>query len=65
MLRQRIHHRHAHAVQSAGMLVGLVVEFSAGVQARQDQFDAADLLLRMNVDRHAAAVVLDLARSRP
>ena len=47
-------------MQSAGMLVGLVVEFSAGVQARQDQFDAADLFLGVNIDRHAAAVVLDL-----
>ncbi len=60
VLRQRIDHGHAHSVQSAGMLVGLVVEFSARVQARQDQFDAADLLLGVNVDRHAAAVVLDL-----
>ena len=45
------------------MLIGLVVELTARVQAREDQLDAADLLLRMDVDRHAAAVVLDLARA--
>ena len=43
------------------MLIALVVEFSAGVQARENQLDAADLFLRVDVDRHAAAVVLDLA----
>ena len=44
-------------MQAAGDFVVLVVEFSAGVQAREDQLDAAHLLLRMDVHRHAAAVV--------
>ena len=50
-------------MQAAGELVVLVRELAAGVQARQDQLDAADLLLRMDVDRHAAAVVRDLQRA--
>ena len=50
-------------MQSACVLIGLVGEFSAGVQAREDQFDAAHLLLGMDVDRHAAAVVLDFERA--
>ena len=57
LLRQRIDHRHADAVQAAGDFVVLVVEFSAGVQAREDQLDAAHLLFRMDVHRHAAAIV--------
>jgi hypothetical protein len=60
MLGQRIDHRHADPMQAAGMRVVLVVEFSAGMQARQNQFHPADFLLGMNVDGHTAAVVLDL-----
>src|ERR1019366_819152 len=63
MLRQRVDHRNTDTVQSAGMLVGLVVEFSARTQPRQNQFHAAELLLGVNVHRHAAAVVLDLQGS--
>ena len=54
---QRVHDRDADAVQAAGEAVGLVVELAAGVQARQDEFDAADFLLRVDVDRHAAPVI--------
>ncbi len=60
---QRVYDRDADTMQPAGMLVSLVVELSAGVQARQDQLDAADLLLGMNINRHAAAVVLHLQRT--
>ena len=45
------------------MLISLVVELAAGVQSREDHFDAADLFLGVHVDRHAAAVVLDLERA--
>ena len=47
-------------MQAAGELVGLVGEFAAGVQAGEDELDAAHFLLGMDVDRHAAAVVRDL-----
>ena len=63
ILRQRIDDGHADAVQAAGELVVLVGEFSARVQPRQDQLDAADLLLGMNVHRHAATVVGHLQRA--
>ncbi len=57
MRRERVHHGYAHAVQAAGELVVLVAELTARVQTREDQLDAADFFLRMNVDGHAAAVV--------
>ena len=58
---QRVDHRHAHAVQAAGEGVVAVAELAARVQAGEDQFDAGDLLLRVDVHGHAAAVVADLA----
>ena len=56
--RQRVHHGHSHAVQTAGELVLIVVEFAAGMQPREDEFDAGHAMLRVDVHRHAAAVVL-------
>ncbi len=49
----------ADAVQAAGILIVFLVEFSACVQARQDQFDTGNFFLGMNVDGHAAAIVAD------
>ncbi len=63
LLRQRIDHRHTDAMQAAGELVVGVRELAAGMQPREDQLHAADLLLRMDVHRHAAAVVGDLQRA--
>src|SRR6185437_10635069 len=57
LARERIDDGHADAMQAAGELVGLVRELAAGVQPREDQLDAADLLLRMDIDGHAATVV--------
>jgi hypothetical protein len=45
MLRQRVDHRDADAVQAAGDLVGLVAELSACVQAREDELDAGQPFL--------------------
>ncbi|MNV26446.1 hypothetical protein D3C71_1175660 [compost metagenome] len=59
--RQRIDHAHAHAVQAAGEGVVLVVELAARMQAGQDQFDAGDLLLGVDVHGHATAVIADFA----
>ena len=57
---QRIHHRDADAVKSAGGLVGAAVELSAGVQHRHDDFERRFFgKFRVRVDRHAAAVVDD------
>ena len=60
---KRVDDGYADAVQTAGELVVLVREFSARVQPRQDQLNTAELFLRMNVDRHAAAVVRHLQRT--
>ena len=63
VLRQRVDHRDADAVQAARELVaGVGGELSARVQPGEDQLDAAHLLFRVDVDRHAAAVVDDLER---
>jgi hypothetical protein len=58
---QGVHHADAHAVQAAGEGVVLVAELTARVQPRHDQFHAGDLLFRVDVHWHAAAVVGDLA----
>ena len=61
--RQRIGHRNADAVQAARETVGvagfLLVELAAGVQLAEDQFDRRPAFFRVNLDRDAAAVVLD------
>ena len=62
--RERIHHRHAHAVQTAGDLVAGAAELAAGVQHREH--DLGGRLVRVFghlVDRNAAAVVGFLART--
>jgi hypothetical protein len=59
VLRQCIDDGDADAVQATRVLVVLVGEFAARVQAREDQLDARDLFLRVLVDRHAAAVVIN------
>ena len=63
VLRQRVDDGHSDAVQAARELVVLVRELTAGVQPREDQLDAGELLLRMDVDGHAAAVVGDFERA--
>lgn len=59
--RQRVHARHAHAVQAAGHLVAVLVELAAGVQLRHHDFSSAALRLvlvvHLHVGRNPAAVV--------
>ena len=55
---QRVHDRHADAVQSARHLVAVVVELAAGVQDRQDDFRSG-LAAGVAVNRNAATVVDD------
>ena len=57
-LRQRVHDRHADAVQAARDLVAVVVELAAGVQHRQHDFGRRPAALVL-IDRNAAAVVDD------
>ncbi len=54
---QRIHHRHADAVQPARHLVGVLVELAAGMQPGHDDLGGRDAFFGMDVDGNAAAVV--------
>ena len=54
---QRVDDGDADAVQSAGDLVGILVEFSAGVQLGHDDFGRGNAFTLVNVDGNAAAVV--------
>ena len=61
LLRQRVHHRHADAVQAARDLVGVLVEFSAGVELGHDDLGGRNPLPLVDARRDAAAVILDRA----
>src|SRR5262245_20604387 len=56
--RQRVHHRDADAVQAAGNLVGVLVEFSAGVQLGHDDLGRRYAFALVDVGRDATAVVV-------
>ena len=59
-VRQRVHHRHADAVQPARGLIDLGVEFAARMERAHDHFERRLLReFRMRIDRDAAAVVDD------
>ena len=58
-LAQGVDHAGANAVQTAGVIVILVVELAARVQDGENDLDPGDAHGRMCVDRHAAAVVID------
>ena len=55
--RKRVDHRDADAVQAAGDLVGVLVEFSAGMQLGHDDFGGRHAFALVDVGRNAAAVV--------
>ena len=57
MLAERIDHGSAHTVQAARDLVGVLVEFSAGMELGEDHVGGGNALFLVDVDRHAAAVV--------
>ena len=54
---QRVDDGDADAVQAAGNLVGVLVEFSAGVELGHDDLGRGNAFALVNVDRNAAAVV--------
>ena len=63
-LGQRVHDRHADAVQTTGHLVALAAELAAGVQHGQHDLGGALALVLaglVRVDRDAATVVVDPA----
>ena len=57
LARQRVDDGDADAVQAAGNLVGILVEFSARVQLGHDDLGCGDAFALVNVDGNAAAVV--------
>ena len=63
--RQRVDDRDADAVQAAGHLVGVLVEFSAGMELGHDDLGRRDAFALVDVGRDAAAVVAHGAPSRP
>jgi hypothetical protein len=64
LARQRVDDRDADAVQAAGDLVGILVEFSAGMQLGHDDLGRRDAFALVDVGRNAAAVVAHRAPSR-
>src|SRR5690606_18233753 len=58
-----VHHTHAHAMQTTRDLVRRPVELAAGMEHRKSDLNPRLLLLRVDVDRDPAAVVLDGNRS--
>ena len=62
-----IDHRNADAVQAAGDLVGVLVEFAAGVKLGHHDFDGGALglnvVILLDAGRDAAAVVAHRARA--
>ena len=62
-LRQGIDHGDADAVQAAGNLVGILVEFSAGMELGHDDLGGRHALALVDVGRDAAAVVADRRRA--
>ena len=57
VIRQRIDDRHADAVQTAGDLVGRVIELTAGMEHRHDDFGGGNALLGVHIDGNTASVV--------
>ncbi len=55
--RQRIHHRDADAVQPTGDLVGVLVEFSAGMELGHDDLGGRNTFAFVDVGRNAATIV--------
>ncbi len=55
--RQGIHHRHAHAMQAAGDLVGVLLEFSARMKLGHDHFGGGNTFFLMDAGGDAAAIV--------
>ena len=62
-IRQRIDNRDAHAMQTARNLVGVLVEFSTGMELGHDDFGRRHALFFVNIDRHAAPVVAHRTRA--
>ena len=63
LARQGVDHRDTDAVEAAGDLVGVLVEFSAGMELGHDDLGGGHALPLVNVGGDAAAVVPDRRRA--
>ena len=59
---QCVHYRNPDAVQTTGHFVGVIVEFTTGVQHGHDNFCGGNAFLFMQIDRNSTAVILDRHR---
>ncbi len=57
LFRQRVYHGNAHAVQTTGHLIGVVVELTAGVQYGEDNLGRRHALFRVNIGWNTTAVI--------
>ena len=55
--RQSVHTLGAYAVETAGIFVGALSEFTASMEIREHQFHSRDFEFRMDIHRNTAAVV--------
>ncbi|MNF80762.1 hypothetical protein D3C84_630120 [compost metagenome] len=55
--RKGVHYRHTHTVQTAGYLVGVVVELTACVQHGHDDLRGRNPFLLMDIHRNSATIV--------
>ena len=57
-VRQRVHHRETHAMETARRLIDLATEFSAGVKGGEDDLEGRFVFeFGMGIDGNAAAVI--------
>jgi hypothetical protein len=63
--RERVHDRHADAVQPTREAIIFQRKFATGMQTRQDHFHTGHLLLRMEVHGHTTPIVFHSQRAIP
>ena len=63
-IRQCIDHRYAHAVQTAGDFVAVLIEFTTGMQLSHDDLcrTATKLIIFVNVGRNTTTIIRDRYR---
>ena len=56
-LGQGVHTLGTHTVETAGIFVGALPEFTASMEIREHQFHSRDFEFRVDIHRNTAAVV--------
>ena len=63
--RQRVDDRNANPVKTAGNFIGILVEFTASVKLRHNDFSSRNTLCRVNFCRNPAPVISHCTRAIP